>query len=74
MTYYFQCSKCKDTKSVNDIKIENNIIQSDGRTLERMKIDPDQIDQVKCCNRLMRELTSGQYIKESDINNSGQRG
>ncbi len=67
MTDKWQCCMCKNTK-VQIVK------QLTHQTTGRVSIDPDDHEKVKCCFRVMRNLTDAQYIKESGFNDSGKRG
>jgi serine/threonine protein kinase HipA of HipAB toxin-antitoxin module len=66
VTDKWQCSKCKQTAQVT----VRTITDEAGRAF----IDPQDIPNVKCCFRVMRNLTDAQYANESALNDSGARG
>lgn len=69
MTNYWQCSKCKKTSI---IKMAQVTIRKNG---DKIKIpDNRKIDDITCCDRVMRNLSESEYRNESIINDKGLRG
>ena len=65
MAHYFQCSKCKILKSVDDIKFETKTInQDDGGTIDITDIKIENLSEIVCHDRRMRELSKDQYDHE----------
>lgn len=73
---YFQCSKCKILKSVDDVKFETHVItRSDDSTIEIIDIKPEFISDIACHSRRMRQLTQNQFdhetIQREHVENAG---
>ncbi len=76
MPHYFQCSKCKILKTVDDIKFETTVINQDGGgTVDITDIKPENLSEIVCHSRRMRQLTQNQFdhetIQREHVENSG---
>ena len=69
MTNKWQCSKCKQLKKTN-VRTRKIKIGKESK----IAINPDDIHKIKCCCRVMRNLSEDVYKKELEINKSGLRG
>lgn len=76
MTNKWQCSKCKKTRVVL-IRVKTKTIKTtiEGkRTKGKVQtINPKDVSKIKCCCRVMRNLSEDIYKKEKTINESGIR-
>lgn len=65
MSHYFQCSKCKILKELDDTKFETKqITQEDDNIIDITTIKKDNLNEIICHDRRMRELTKDQYDHE----------
>lgn len=76
MPHYFQCSKCKILKELDDTKfVTNAITQDDGGTIDITSIKSENLPEIIHHDRRMRELTKDQYdhevIQREHVENGG---
>lgn len=65
MPKYFQCSKCKILKELEDTKFETKqITQEDDNIINITTIKKDNLNEIICHDRRMRDLTKDQYDHE----------
>ena len=77
MAHYFQCSKCKVLKELDDTKFETNTITQDDdvTTIDITTIKAANLSEIIHCDRRMRDLNKDQYdhevIQREHVENGG---
>lgn len=69
LTNKWQCSKCKKLKKVS---VRTKIIKIQKQ--KKKTIHPNDVKKIKCCCRVMRNLTDKAFETEEGIEKSGIRG
>ncbi len=62
---YFQCTKCKKLIEMIADKITSRTVnQTDGGTIDIYSVKPENLSEIICHGRRMRELTKDKYDHE----------